>query len=431
MKKILYFMVASAFIGAELFSIDIRIMHLSLYRIGLLLAVFYFFIDNLLSDKSFTIKIKDRHSFIVRFYFLWALYALYSLAWVLNLTAGIKTIIFLISGLLCICIFSDVIKEEKEFRTIFNIMFIMIILHNILGWFELQTGKYFFADLSKIDRYSQFSYNKAARLPVTLFTNPNDFATLMTFGVFLSIIILLNNRNIFIKGLSSLTIISSILLILRTGSRGNLAGLLLGIAAIIMIFLFKNVNKVVLLVTLLLGLIFIIVYPPLNAKVVGVIQNTILSRFGSESMSIRSDEVRFNLIKNGFTFLVQTVGFGTGAGNIEYWMAERKIFYVAKIVNMHNWWMEILVAYGVVTFILYVFVYLLKIQTFIIGYLKSKKPFIENTSLGLFGFMVAYILSSVSSSSNIDSEWIWLLWAVIISFIGYIVRDFNKMKELE
>ena len=87
MKKILYFMVASVFIGAKIFSIDIGIMNISLYRMGLFVMIFYLLLNNLFLDKSFTIKIKDRQSLIIRSYFLWMLYAIYSLAWVLDLKA--------------------------------------------------------------------------------------------------------------------------------------------------------------------------------------------------------------------------------------------------------------------------------------------------------------------------------------------------------
>lgn len=431
MKKILYFMVASVFIGAKIFSIDIGIMNISLYRMGLFVMIFYLLLNNLFLDKSFTIKIKDRQSLIIRSYFLWMLYAIYSLAWVLDLKAGIKTLFFLITGFLCIWIFSTIVREEKDFKNIFNIMLLMVFLHNALGWFELQTGIYLFADLSKVDRYNKFSYDKAARLPVTLFANPNDFATLMTFGVFVSFIVFLNTKKVWLKIFSILTGFSSVILILRSGSRGNMVGLLLGLTAIMILFLFKNVNKYVLISIGVFAVMVILLYPPFNQKLISVIQNRILSRFGSQSMSIRSDAIRFNLIKNGLFFLVQTIGFGTGVGNIEYWMAERSLFNVAKISNMHNWWMEILVAYGIIVFVIYVLIYLLKLHTFIIAYFKSNDSFIKNTSLCLFGFMMSYVVSSVSSSSNIDTEWIWLLWAVIISFIGYIIRDFNQNKKIE
>lgn len=253
----------------------------------------------------------------------------------------------------------------------------------------------------------------------------------MTFGVFISFIIFMNTKKIWLKLLSSAVMLSSTLLIVRTASRANIVGLGLGIAAIAILFIFKHVDKKVLISLALLVIMIILIYPPLNQKLIAIIQSKINSRFGSYSKSIHSDQVRFNLIRNGFRFLRKTIGFGTGVGNIEYWMSQRPVFYVAKISNMHNWWMEILAGYGVIVFVMYVFIYLLKVQTFIIAYFKSNNSFIKNTSLGFFGFMMAYVFSSVSSSSNIGTEWIWLLWSVIISFIGYIIRDFKAAGKLK
>lgn len=431
MGKILYLIVASAFLGAGLFSIDIRIMQLSLYRLSLFAMVFYLLINNLLLDKKVNIRIKDRQSFIIRFYLFWVIYAIYSLAWVLDLTSGLKILFFIGTGFLCIWLFSTFVRKEKDFKGIFNTIFLMIILHNALAWFELQTGRYFFADLKKIDRYNNFSFDKSARVPITVFSNTNDFATLMTFGVFISFIVLLNTKKIWVRILSSFTIISSVILVFRSGSRANMLGIILGVVAISMLIILKKVNKYVIISLGIAGIAFVLLYPPLNERIMAIIRNRVLSRFGSQSLSVKSDEVRGNLIKNGFIFLFNTLGFGTGVGNIEYWMQERQVFYVGKVFNIHNWWVEILVGYGIFVFMGYIFVYILKTQTLLIAYVKSTSVFIRNTSLGLFGFMIAFIVSSVSSSSNINTEWLWLFWAVLIAFIGYILRDFKMTQKVE
>lgn len=428
MNKILYFIVGSAFLGARLFSIDIRIMQLSLYRLSMFAVTFYLLLNDFLLDKKFSIRIKDRQSLIIRFYLFWLIYCIYSLSWVLDLRLAVKAIFFIGTGFLCIWIFSTFIKTEKTFKGIFNTMFFMILFHNVLAWFELQTGRYFFADMKKIDRYNQFSFNRAARVPVTTFSNQNDFATLMTFGVFICIVVFLNTKKLSMKVLSSVTLLSVLLLVYRSGSRANMVGVMLGIAAIVAIMLFKRVNKIVFLGLGFLGLMFVMLYPPLGGRIIAIVQNKIFSYFGTKSMSVESDMTRFNLIKNALVFLFSTIGFGTGAGNIEYWMQQRAVYDVGTIINVHNWWVEILVAYGVVIFFAYIAIYTIKVSTLYTAYMKSKDKFIKNTSLALFGFMIAFIISSVSSSSNINTEWLWMFWGVLISFIGYILKYF-KLQE--
>lgn len=428
MEKILYFIVASAFIGAGLFSIDISIMHLSLYRLSMFAVTLYLLLSNLFLDHRIMIRIKDRQSLIIRFYLFWLIYCIYSLAWVLDLALAIKAIFFIGTGFLCIWIFSTFAKKERTFRGIFNTIVIMIIFHNLLAWFELITGKYFFADLEKIDRRNLFAIDPSARVPVTIFSNQNDFATLMTCGVFITIIVFLNSKKLWIKSISLLTIASSVILIYRSGSRANLVGLMLGIAAIALIVLLKRVNKWVILGLGSIALTAIMLYPPLGGRIIDAVQAKVLQYFGAGSMSVQSDTIRFNLIKNAFVFLFTSLGFGTGAGNIEYWMKQKAVYDVGGIINVHNWWMEILVAYGIVIFILYLLIYILKINTLYKAYIKSKNKFIKNTSLGLFGFMVAFVISSVSSSSNINTEWLWMFWGVLIAFIGLILDDFKIEK---
>lgn len=428
MDRILYFIVASAFIGAGLFSIDIGVMHLSIYRVSMFTVTIYLLLNNLFLDKKIEIGIKDRQSLIIRFYLFWLIYGIYSLAWVFDLALAIKAIFFIGTGFLCIWIFSSFVKKEKVFKGIFNTMLIMIIFHNILAWFELETGRYFFADLSKIDRYNKFSFDKAARVPVTTFSNQNDFATLMTFGIFIGIVVLLNSKRLSMKTISFITIISSVALIYRSGSRANMVGVMLGMIAIALIMLLKRVNPWIIVGLGVLALTGVMLYPPLGGEIIATLQTKLAQYFGTSSMSIQSDTTRFNLIRNAFVFLFSTIGFGTGAGNIEYWMQQKAVYDVGEIINVHNWWIEILVAYGIVIFILYTLIYMLKINTLYLAYTRSKDRFIKNTSLGLFGFMIAFIISSVSSSSNINTEWLWMFWGVLIAFIGYVSASFKAEK---
>lgn len=139
-----------------------------------------------------------------------------------------------------------------------------------------------------------------------------------------------------------------------------------------------------------------------------------------------SDFIRINLIKNGMIFLKQSFFMGVGVGNIEYYMALYPKYYTGGITNIHNWWIEILVSSGVVVFIGYIAMY---IQNMILlGMIpkisKDKDTiFIANSFLG---FMIAFIIASMSASSNITSEWLWVFWGLIFAFINYAFRDLSK-----
>ena len=131
-----------------------------------------------------------------------------------------------------------------------------------------------------------------------------------------------------------------------------------------------------------------------------------------------SDFVRLNLIKNGFIFLYRTCGFGTGAGNIEHWMSNYGVYYTSDILNMHNWWMEILVSFGVFIFALYLIFYIKLIIDMLHKYKINNNKMNKTLSISFISCMAAYVIGSISASSNISAEWLWVFWAISIAYQG-------------
>lgn len=424
MKKIIYIMVASSFLGAQIFSIDINIMQLSIFRGASIILLFLMLIDYLKNNRKLKLNISNDKDYIIKFYLFWFLYSIFSLLWVKDYYSWLRSIFFIGNGFICIWLISSYVKSTNFFYNIFKIMLFMFILHNIIGWSELLTGDYLFADLSKIDKYSQFGSNLAARVPVSMMGNTNDFATLILCGIFISLIILINSKSRAIKVLSVFNIISSVILIFRTSSRANILALIIGIFILVFIKFIKNINRKSMLVlpTLMLILItMLLIYPPILDNIYDIFTKNIHFSFEGGS-----DSTRLNLMKNGLYFLKRTVLFGTGAGNIEYWMANENLYNVGNIENMHNWWVEILVGYGILIFIGYIIVYYKIAKNLYKSYMLSNDKFIKSTSLFLLCYMGAFVISSVSSSSNISKEWLWVFWAIVIAYIGYI----EKYKQL-
>jgi len=416
MKKLVYLMVASVFLAAGIFGLDIKIMQLSIYRALLLLILLLFIIENIKNNSKIDLSFRDNKRIFIKFYFFWFIYSVFSIGWVVDYYSWFKAIFFIGSGFFCIIILSNYINNKKDFIKIFTILLFMIVMHNAIGWYELITGVYKFTDLSRIDKYNQFSWNAAARIPVSMFNNPNDYATLLVFGVFIAYINFENTKSSFIKLLAGVTITSSVLLIFKSNSRANMLGLIIGVIVLIYMKYFKRSRIRTLLMFVALPVFSVTFFKKLEPLYM-VLSNKLQFNF---SDSGGSDVIRLNLIKNGLLFLKETAGFGVGAGNIEHWMATKKLYYVGKITNMHNWWMEILVGYGIIVFILYLLVYIRMAKNLYSTVLKANDKFVRTVSLGLLCIMASFIISSLSSSSNITSEWLWLFWGIVIAFIGYI-----------
>jgi teichuronic acid biosynthesis protein TuaE len=124
--------------------------------------------------------------------------------------------------------------------------------------------------------------------------------------------------------------------------------------------------------------------------------------------------------------LLKSLGFGVGAGNAEYYMAHYAVYDTRGILNVHNWWVEILVDYGVFIFIGYIILYYKLFVSFFKLYFRLDNGFgraaCETVLLGLAGFLFA----SISSSSIITLRFHWLFFAFALALLNYFR---NKPKE--
>lgn len=237
----------------------------------------------------------------------------------------------------------------------------------------------------------------------------------MLFSVFIAYICASNTNKMAGKMVFVATMVSSGFLLFATGSRANILGLIMGFAAFVCLSIRKRRGRYYLLIGL--GILFmVILFKPDIIFNIGLL---ISQKFKFDFTSkIGSEYIRINLIRNGFVFLIKTFGFGTGAGNIEYWMANYGLYYTGTIVNMHNWWMEILASYGVIIFALYVVFYLKLLRSLYRIYKSAKNKKSVSIALGIICCMVGYIIGSISSSSNLISEWLWCFWGISVAFQG-------------
>ena len=408
MKKLIYFSIISSMIGASVISISIGAFQLSLFR-GIVILMLLISLLKLLSGKKLYVVKNKGNEFSIKVMFIWLLYAFFSLAWVKDYVGWLKAVFFIGIGFITILIFKEYIRDKNDILRSFHMIIPMIIFHNILGWYEVTTGHFFFLSENKISKYLRYGN------PVSTFGNTNDFAVFLMFAFYILYICLMNTDKIINKTIYMLTMCSSVGLILFTMSRASLIGLILGFFVLTIYSLRKEKTRkfiLIILCSILLLLIF-------NANIIFNFLNNISNILVFDFLKQQGSEfVRINLIKNGFNFLVSTLGFGTGAGNIEYWMSHYGEYYTGVVYNIHNWWMEILVGYGLIVFTLYILFYLKLFMDMKKKYKLSNNPTDMSMSLGIMCILVGYIVASLSSSSNINAEWLWVFWAIVIVYQG-------------
>lgn len=411
MKKLGYLLIASVFLGTDILAVNAGIAQISMYRMLLAICVGVISFIYIRRDPSVSLRFNFQDNQFRYIYLIWLVIGVFSFIWARDSGSWMKGVFFVGTGTFTIVLTSILMTSQKDLKTSFTILFIMIGLHQMMGFYEIITNHYIWADLSGPVR-ANFSANSGARVPYTTFTNINDYSTLIFASIPLSCIILFNTNKKWLKGLSILSILSTLFLLYRTGSRGNQLALILFVFTL---FILKTMKRRYLRGVLYsLGVfitIFVVAYfavPSLRYYIYSVVI-AFIRQSGS-------NVYRINLLLNGFAFLAQSFGLGVGAGNIETWMVESPIF-VVDAPNIHNWFMDILVAYGLVTFILYALMYLYILRQLYVSYKYSYNPFIKSSSYFLFAYVISFVASSISSASNIFIEWQWVMWAVIIAFV--------------
>jgi teichuronic acid biosynthesis protein TuaE len=407
MKHIAYLTIVASLLGVELLSYNFYdIFQISLFRFAFVCSILVYLAIFLFDSKNEGISSLKEDKYYLRFMIFWWIYALISLIWVYHFEAWSKSVYFIFVGLFLIVFFRKVFKTSMDIVTAFRYFVLIVVFHNIVGWYEMMTRTHLFLD----DELATF-YNRIGD-PISVFFNPNNFATFLMISVFITYICFANARMWYAKLTYLVIITSSVSLLFQTGSRANMIALYMG--AIVFLLLINRNRKGWRLFAIITGGLFAL-FSNLE-QIVNFFGFILSNEEMSSSLDRESDWVRINLVKNGFVFLLDTFGFGTGAGNIEYWMKNYAIYDVKKFDNIHNWWMEILTGYGVLIFILYVIFYIKLVRSLLRIYQTSHEKMTQSIALGLLSIMAAFVIGSISASSNFKYEWIWVFWAIVVTF---------------
>jgi len=393
-QTLCYIVIITGFFGAALLPIDIGPFKLFPYRIFFILLLPLFFIRILFREKLslFNSGIKWYLIFLI----FWLGYSFISLTWAISKTDAIKDIVFLFMGITLIFFICLYIRNKKDFMNIYYLSFVAFVCLICIGFWEVITGNH----LSS----SMFYSYPPLTIPTGTFHNQNDYATFLALYIPFSIGLIYYSRKLVLKIISVLSIVASVYLIILTNCISGLLAVILEVLVFIVLYMIKK-KKVYWLAILIPAVcaVFVWQYPLIYEYI----------------LQMASVDERVNLIRNGFYFLYSTFGFGVGAGNIEYWMANFPKYDV-KVLNIHSWWAEILAEYGVFVFAGYLLFYLGIIYRIIRVYFSTtsyfEKLFCTTLILSLCGFFIA--CNGPSSFLNITAQ--WYIFGIALAFMKHI-----------
>lgn len=331
------------------------------------------------------------------FLLLWLLWSILTIFWVKDFVAWLmyNAIIF-IAFVYAISIL-EYINVDGFIEKIFKLLLISNIIHNLIALGEYFTEIYIFNFNTTMVEQA-----RAQRAPLSFFDNTNDLAFYLMFS-FVFIYFLMKPRK-----LKWILLISNFFLILTSGSRLVLIGLVVGSIFYILFLSYNRLSawflRVVISIVVILTLFFLV-----NTSF-DDIQNIDISAY-----------IRTNLFMNSFDFLRKSKFIGVGAGNIPYYLENYSNLPVYGIYQVHSWWVDILVTFGIPFFVVYVVKYLKTLAKSIKLSLNFDSPLYKaNTVL-----LISFIIASNSSSVIFPRIWMWILLGTI-----FIVTD-AKVKESE
>lgn len=419
----IYAFVIASFFGSAILSIKVGPISIFPYRILLPIILFLFLIKLIFTNDTFRfneVKVKP----ILLFYIIWALYGTFSLVWAQSFTQGVRGVVFLWSGIFFILLFLFLMKRGENFRDLFYIWIIVLVCMIGIGLWN-----HFTLNHLPVSRM----YNAPAYIrhrPTGVFTNENDYASYLALSIFIVLSFVRYVRVIALKLIGLALLLASIYLLLVTSSRANLLALIIG-GVFWFLFTTSRLEKKKILFFGVFGLMtFSILYFPKVESLYREIEHQILSIFIVPDTPDTSMDIRANLIKNAIYFFGNSFGFGVGAGNAETYMRTGAIYPTFGTLNVHNWWIEIMLNYGAFIFVGYVLVYIGLIVQLYKVFKKSVNRIDKMISEGLCISLISFSFASISPSSIMTLNYVWILFALAIGYLNYFYRKMDYKEEL-
>jgi len=410
----LYLAIITAFTGTLFGTIPIGTIHLLPYRYLLifmwLLFILYIFHSNGRLSLSH-IKVKRYLEYLA----LWLGYAFLSLLWAASKTDAIRHIIFLFMGISIIFFIVYYFRDLDQLKRFYWLWLLVFIVLIPVGIWEVTSGAHL--PVSKLTKETRHWVIFA---PTTVFNNQNDYAAYLVVSLSMILAWIRYSRNVFKRFFIGFLFVAGIWLLILTLSRSCYIAFLMAVS-FWFLFLLKFTKKVKAFVVT--GLFVLAIYNLLPGQVAPVVTEAISQikslqtisfgqNYGSSSLTVRSE-----LIKGSLYSLVDSAGFGVGAGNIENYFKSSPNYKAAS--NVHNWWIEILANYGIFIFVGYlVFFFSLLInlwRTWAILQNRTEKMLCEALLLGC----VSFIFAAISSSSIIEFRPQWLFFGFSLTFLNY------------
>lgn len=291
--------------------------------------------------------------------------------------------------------------NNETFNIIIKAVVDGLFIQLLLGLYEITTHRYLF-EIGDVIFKSNRLYGNVA---ISMFRNLNDYATFVMTMCPFAVYKYFEQQGILKKVYYGAISLLSIFMLIRSESRAVVLTIIVLLAFLLYLNYKKSAqNKIVLSFACVIILFSFLLLPSLQQVVVNILEHNFINPESG------SDSARINLIKNGLYFLFETYGFGVGAGNLVVWLGQKSVYDIGSLLFIHNWYVEILVTFGILFFLVYV-VFHVKVLLNLYKKIDKTKVWSKNNTI-LISFL-AFSIVCISSSSNFSAEWVWMYFSWI------------------
>lgn len=415
-----YAAVVAAFLGVSVLAWDVGPFTLFPYRV--LVAALGMLLLWRAARSRAELRRFSHVKLYVLFLLVWGLYGGVSMTWAVSTTAAALEFGLLVVGTAFILLTIFYVETELELRRLHWIWIGVFVAFVGIGLWEHITGLHL-----PVSGYFGMTDRRFLFRPTGVFGNPNDYAAFLAIGLPFVLMKFLYGRSI-VKGLLlPVTGGVAVYLILVTGARASLFAVLLELVVLVALGATDRTFRSRLNQWLKLGVIVLAVMVPNVIPYVDdlggrTVQGSMVDQVAETANQVaetaeqggakgESINVRWNLVRNGVVFVGETYGVGVGAGNAEWWMEHHAHFDTSEIYSLHNWWLELLVSYGILITAGFAFFYIGISRGVWQAWRTVRTPEVRALYGGLVVSMIGFVLASLGPSSIIGIKPFWLLLA--------------------
>lgn len=387
-----YIIIFLVFMGTDFLKFNVNGINFNVAKIFMLIPSFILVID-MVKEKNLKLNLNSKLlKYCIGFLIVWAIYSVITIYRNYDFTSYLIENFFLCIGAIDILFFIKHIDVKEAKNTIFGIITLAMSINCL-----------YYIYLYYIEKINIGGF----------YHNINDLSTALILAILVSVNLIINY-----KGIKRIGICACLAIFIFTfasiSSRACILGVIFGFFAYLILNIIKYrkkfFNKKI--------FIFIVIIVLITCFIIGIL--ALKKYLGKISFSPiedarTSNEIRTNLIFNGLEFLSRDLNWitGIGAGNSEFYLRNFSIYSIYEMYSFHNPILQIVVTYGIIIFLGFIISYVI----YLLLLYRMDSDFKGIASVFLL-FLLSLVIANISSSGLFTREWIWITFAIIISFIN-------------